>query len=134
MSICLIPNPPVDWEEVIRWFVQDLQGTSLKANACRLSLAAVVYHLWWQRQVGSRLLAKGSKQSIGKNLALAYKNRQSLILGTGLVFGTAIVFLLFCYFEGLCPCFLVSLLSLCSRCFCVLLFLVRVLVRGSVPN
>jgi hypothetical protein len=78
---------------VIRWFVKDLQGTSLKATACRLSLAAVVYHLWWQRnallhgntprteedivsqvkrQVGSRLLAKGSKQSVAKNLALAY--------------------------------------------------------------
>jgi hypothetical protein len=24
MSICLIPNPSVDWEEVIRWFVKDL--------------------------------------------------------------------------------------------------------------
>jgi hypothetical protein len=24
MSICLIPNPPVDWEEVIQWFVKDL--------------------------------------------------------------------------------------------------------------
>lgn len=93
MSICLIPNPHVDWEEVIRWFVKDLQGTSLKANACRLSLAAVVYYLWWQRNallhgkiprteedivsqvkklVGSRLLAKGSKQSVEKNLALAY--------------------------------------------------------------
>lgn len=100
MSICLIPNPPVGWEEVIRWFVKDLQGTSLKANACRLSLPAVVYHLWWQRnaflhgntprteeaivsqvkrQVGSRLLAKGSKQSIGKILALAYnRNLQGL--------------------------------------------------------
>jgi hypothetical protein len=43
MSICLIPNLPVDWEEVIWWFIKDLQGTSLKANACRLSLAAVVY-------------------------------------------------------------------------------------------
>jgi hypothetical protein len=101
MSICLIPNPPVDWEEVVQWFVKDLQGTSLKANACRLSLAAVVYHLWWQRnalmhgntprteeaivsqvkwQVCSRLLAKGSKKSIGKNLALAYNwNLQELI-------------------------------------------------------
>jgi hypothetical protein len=101
MSICLIPNPPIDWEEVVRLFVKDLQGTSLKANACRLSLAAVVYHLWRQRnallhgntprteedivsqvkwQVGSRLLAKGSKQSIGKNLVLAYNwNLQGLI-------------------------------------------------------
>jgi hypothetical protein len=32
-----------------------------------------------KRQVGSRLLAKGSKQSIGKNLALAYNwNLQGL--------------------------------------------------------
>ncbi|XP_062158862.1 uncharacterized protein LOC133866371 [Alnus glutinosa] len=101
VSICLIPNLPVDWEEVIWWFIKDLQGTSLKANACRLSLAAVVYHLWWQKnallhgntpkteedivsqikwQVGSRLLAKGSKQCTGKNLALAYSwNLQGLI-------------------------------------------------------
>jgi hypothetical protein len=94
MSICLIQNPPVDWEDVVRWFVDDLQGKSLKVTACRLSLAAVVYHLWPQRndllhgniprtkeaivsqvkmQVGSRLLAKGSKKIIGKNLALAYR-------------------------------------------------------------
>lgn len=46
MSICLIQNPPVDWEDVVRWLVDDLQGKSLKATACRLSLAAVVYPLW----------------------------------------------------------------------------------------
>jgi hypothetical protein len=101
MSICLIQNPPVDWEDVVRWLVDDLQGKSLKATACRLSLAAVVYPLWRQRndllhgniprteeaivsqvkrQVGSRLLAKGSKKIIGKNLALAYTwNLQNLI-------------------------------------------------------
>jgi hypothetical protein len=129
MSICLIPNPLVDWKEVIRWFVKDLQGTSLKANACRPSLAAVVYHLWWQRnallhgntprteedivsqvkrQVGSRLLAKGSKQSVGKNLALAYNwNLQGLFdfssLGAVSLFGTAICLVVLLLFEGFCP-------------------------------
>jgi hypothetical protein len=49
MNTCLVKDPPVEWDNVVRWFTADLQGISLKSSVCRLCLATVVYHLWRQR-------------------------------------------------------------------------------------
>ncbi len=42
-------DPPVDWDEVVSLDVRNWRGGSLSAIQCKLSLAAVVYHIWLQR-------------------------------------------------------------------------------------
>jgi hypothetical protein len=49
MQICLEPFPVVDWDDVAMWCMMQLKGKSLKTRLCKLSLGAVVYHIWIQR-------------------------------------------------------------------------------------
>jgi hypothetical protein len=88
----LVDDPPDDWDLVVQWSIEVMQGKSLKSSIYRLCLGAVVYHLWLQRnallhgknpkteevipaqikwEVRMRLLAKFSSNSNVKNLVLA---------------------------------------------------------------
>ncbi|XP_062167062.1 uncharacterized protein LOC133873362 [Alnus glutinosa] len=49
MQSCLEPFPVVDWDDVAIWCMMQLKGKSLKTRLCKLSLGAVVYHIWIQR-------------------------------------------------------------------------------------
>jgi hypothetical protein len=44
MSLCLIQNPGVEWDDIVDWFCK-MEGCSLQVLICKLCLAAVVYHL-----------------------------------------------------------------------------------------
>jgi hypothetical protein len=48
MSLCLIQNPCVEWNDIVNWFYK-MEGCSLQVLICKLCLAAVVYHLWCLR-------------------------------------------------------------------------------------
>lgn len=45
MTLCLITNPCIEWDDVVNWSYK-LKGQNLQVLLCRLCLAAVVYHLW----------------------------------------------------------------------------------------
>lgn len=49
MELCLIADPKVEWDEVTVWCSSDLKGKNLHSTLCKLSLGAIVYHLWRQR-------------------------------------------------------------------------------------
>jgi hypothetical protein len=48
MSSCMNLNMCVEWEDVIQWSVNALQGGGLKFCLCKLSFGVVMYHLWKQ--------------------------------------------------------------------------------------
>lgn len=43
---CMVGDPPLIWEEVMKWGITDLKGRSLNVSLCKLAFGAVVYHLW----------------------------------------------------------------------------------------
>jgi len=45
----LILDPCVEWDDVIQWSISELKSGGLKSILCKLSISAVVYHLWKQR-------------------------------------------------------------------------------------
>jgi hypothetical protein len=94
MSDCFIQDPPVEWDDIVRWFSDDMRGKSFKANLCRLCLGATIYHLWRQIndlfhgniprceeaiivqirwEVRSRLLVKCPTKKLAKNLDLVHR-------------------------------------------------------------
>jgi uncharacterized membrane protein YhfC len=101
MADCLVANPVVRWEQLMEWSISNLRVKSLKAILCKLSLAALVYHLWKQRndlcfgntprmeeliiaqirwQVRMRILHKGKFRRTAENEALASRwNVQSVL-------------------------------------------------------
>jgi hypothetical protein len=49
------------WEEVAEWSATHLKGEGLKTRLCKLSLGAVVYHLWlhWNNLIhGNKLISE----------------------------------------------------------------------------
>jgi hypothetical protein len=42
----MVGDPPLIWEEVMKWGITDLKGRSLNVSLCKLAFGAVVYHLW----------------------------------------------------------------------------------------
>jgi hypothetical protein len=48
MAACLIPNPNIDWDNIVEWMCK-LRGKSLHVILCKLCLAATVYHIWQLR-------------------------------------------------------------------------------------
>lgn len=46
LNSSLIVDPYVEWEDVIKWGIKELRDGGLKSNLCRLTIGAVVYHLW----------------------------------------------------------------------------------------
>lgn len=46
---CLILDPCVEWDDVIQWSISGLKSGGLKSVLSKLSISAVVYHLWKQR-------------------------------------------------------------------------------------
>jgi hypothetical protein len=46
MEACLIIDLKLEWEEVSACCSSELNGRSLVALLCKLSFAAIVYHLW----------------------------------------------------------------------------------------
>jgi hypothetical protein len=49
MKDCFVTDPPVQWDEVMHWFIEKVRGKSLKTFLCKLCLGATIYHLWKQR-------------------------------------------------------------------------------------
>jgi hypothetical protein len=81
----------VDWDDVVQWCAFQLRGDSLETRLCKLSLGAVIYHIWMTRnhlihgstpsteesliskircEVRSRIMAKGGYTSPAENLKL----------------------------------------------------------------
>jgi hypothetical protein len=46
---CLIDDPCLSWDWSIECGIKDLKGKGMRESLCQLSLGAVVYHLWLQR-------------------------------------------------------------------------------------
>jgi len=46
LSMCLINDPPTDWDDVIERGVKNWKGKDLKAVMARLCLSASVYAIW----------------------------------------------------------------------------------------
>lgn len=49
MQSCLELFSVVDWDDVAIWCTMQLKGKSLQTRLCKLSLGAVVYYIWIQR-------------------------------------------------------------------------------------
>jgi hypothetical protein len=49
MSSCMNLNMCLEWEDVIQWNINALQGGRLNFSLCKLSFGVVMYHLWKQR-------------------------------------------------------------------------------------
>jgi hypothetical protein len=102
MKDYLVLDPYVRWDQIMDWSIGNLRGKSMKATLCKLSLAALVYHLWKQRNnlcfaniprteelilitqirwhVRMRLLHKGRFKRTAVNEALASRwNVQSVL-------------------------------------------------------
>jgi hypothetical protein len=45
MVACLFDNPPLFWDDVMKWSIAILHGMSLKSCLGRLCIGAVVYHI-----------------------------------------------------------------------------------------
>lgn len=48
MNACSLVNVPLDWEALLSWGANVLQGKGLRATLGRLSLGASIYHIWRQ--------------------------------------------------------------------------------------
>lgn len=108
MAACSVPDPPVNWDDVVRWFKEEVHGKSLKS--CRslqaICLGAAVYHLSRQRndllhgntpcskeaivsqikrQIRARMLAKGSVKLVGDNLGLACSSLEFTDTDSGVI-------------------------------------------------
>jgi len=44
MAACLIPNPNIDWDNIVEWICM-MKGKSLQVILCKLCLAATMYHI-----------------------------------------------------------------------------------------
>jgi hypothetical protein len=36
MAACSVPDPPMNWDDVVRWFKEEVHGKSLKSCLCKL--------------------------------------------------------------------------------------------------
>jgi hypothetical protein len=94
MGDCSFDDVLTSWDEVENWGPKVLRGKSLKTCLGRLCFAAVVYHLWKQRndllhksnhrseedilaqirwEVRARIIAKGHFQRLESHMALVAK-------------------------------------------------------------
>jgi hypothetical protein len=48
MATCLIPNPNIDWDNIVEWICM-MKGKCLQVILCKLYLVATVYHIWQLR-------------------------------------------------------------------------------------
>uniref|UniRef100_A0A2N9JAL9 Reverse transcriptase domain-containing protein n=1 Tax=Fagus sylvatica TaxID=28930 RepID=A0A2N9JAL9_FAGSY len=51
MALRLISDPQFCWEHLVEWGSMHLKGKGLRANLCKLAWWAIVYYLWFQRNV-----------------------------------------------------------------------------------
>lgn len=49
LSLCLVDKEYIEWEDFLKWGLDDLKSCTMKAVLCRLSWSAAIYHLWKQR-------------------------------------------------------------------------------------
>ena len=105
MALCLIYDPQFCWEHLVEWGTMHLKGEGLRANLCKLAWWAIVYYLWFQRNV---LLHAGQVKTEEQILNLIKEDVKTW-LNSKVCFEDSILNRAFCCNWG------ISSASLCSR-------------------
>jgi hypothetical protein len=51
MERCNIPNPPTDWEDILKEGCRSWRTKAMRWVLCRLVLSATVYEIWKARNI-----------------------------------------------------------------------------------
>jgi hypothetical protein len=62
MTACSLVNVPLDWEDILSWSANVLQGKGLRATLGRLILGASIYHIWQQRNDFCIIMLQGLRK------------------------------------------------------------------------